>query len=56
MNGPLAPAPKVVAGTAAGALTVILVWVAGLLGLDVPAEVAAAVTVLLSTGAAYLKR
>jgi hypothetical protein len=50
----LTPTPKVVAGGAAGALTVILVWVARLIGLDVPPEVAAAVTLLLTSGAAYL--
>jgi hypothetical protein len=50
------PIPKVVAAGFAGAVTVILVWVAGMLGLEVPEEVAAAVTALLATGAAYLKR
>jgi hypothetical protein len=49
------PQAKVWAGGAAGALTVVLVYVAGLFGLDVPAEVASAVTVLISSGAAYLK-
>lgn len=52
----LRPQPKVVAATAAGAATVVLVWVVGLLGLDVPPEVASAVTVLLAAGAGYLKR
>lgn len=47
--------PKVAAGGAAGAASVVLVWVAGLFGLDVPAEVASAFTVLLSFAAAYLK-
>lgn len=50
------PQPKVVAATAAGAATIVLVWIAGLLGLAVPPEVASAVTVLLAAGAAYLKR
>jgi hypothetical protein len=50
------PNKKVTAGGAAGALTVVLVYVAGLLGLDLPAEVASALTVLLSSGAAYLRR
>lgn len=49
------PQSKVVAGGAAGAFAIVLVYIAGLFGLDVPAEVAASVTVLLSTGAAYLK-
>lgn len=48
--------PKVVAATAAGAATILLVWIAGLSGLAVPPEVASAVTVLLAAGTAYLKR
>lgn len=47
--------PKVAAGGAAGAVTVVLVWVAEMFGLEVPAEVASAVTVLISTAAGYLK-
>ncbi len=47
--------PKVAAGGAAGAVTILLVWVAGIAGLDVPAEVASAVTVLISFVASYLK-
>lgn len=50
-----APRPKVVAGTVAGAATVIVVWLAGRFGLEVPPEVAAAVTTILAFGAAYLK-
>jgi hypothetical protein len=49
------PTSKVVAGGAAGAVSIILVWVAGLFGLEVPAEVASAFTVLLSSAAAYFK-
>jgi hypothetical protein len=49
------PQTKVVAGGAAGALSVLVVYVAGLFGLDVPAEAASALTVLISSGAAYLK-
>jgi hypothetical protein len=56
MSDTAAPTPKVIAGAAAGAATVLLVWVARLFGLDVPPEVASAVTVLLAAGAAYLKR
>lgn len=52
----LAPTPKVVAATTAGAATILLVWIVGLLGLGVPPEVAAAVTVLITAGAGYLKR
>lgn len=56
MSAPLTPQPKVVAATTAGAATILLVYIAGLLGLAVPPEVASAVTVLLASGAAYLKR
>lgn len=47
--------PKVQAAGAAGAITVLLVWIAGMFGLDVPAEAASAFTVLISTVAAYIK-
>ena len=47
--------PKVKAGGAAGALTVVLVFVLAQAGVDLPPEVAAAVTVLLSTFAGWLK-
>lgn len=49
------PTSKVAAGGAAGALTIVLVWLLGALGVDITAEVASALTVLLSTSAAYLK-
>lgn len=49
------PTSKVVAGGAAGAVSIILVWAASLFGLEVPEYVAQAFTVLLSTAAAYLK-
>lgn len=51
-----APTPKVTASGAGGAAAVLLVWVAGLCGVEVPAEVAAAAAVLLGTGAAYRTR
>lgn len=47
--------PKVAAGGAAAAVTTVLVWVAAMLGVDVPAEVAAALTTLISFGVGYLK-
>lgn len=47
--------PKVAAGGIAGALTVILVWLLNMGGVDVPAEVASAITVVISFGAGYLK-
>lgn len=51
----LTPVGKVAAAGTAGAVTVLLVWIVGLLGLDVPEEVAAAVTAILATAAGYLK-
>lgn len=52
----LVPTAKVTAGAAAGAVTVLLAFVLGAIGVDVPQGVSAAVTVLLTAGAAYLKR
>lgn len=51
----LAPEPKVVAGTLAGALTVLLAYVADLAGLELPPAVTAAITAILAAGAAYLR-
>ena len=47
--------PKVQAAGAAGAITILLVWIVGLFGLEVPAEVASAFTTLVATGAGYIK-
>lgn len=52
----LAPKPKVAAGGAAGAAGILIVFIAGQLGLEVSGEVAAAITTLLSFTAAYFKR
>jgi putative flippase GtrA len=49
----LKPQPKVAAGGIGGAAALVIIWVAGLLGLDVPAEVAAAIVGLVSFGVAY---
>jgi hypothetical protein len=49
------PVPKVAASGVAGAVTVVLVWALGAAGLDMPVEVAQALTVILSFGAGYLK-
>jgi len=49
------PTPKVAAAGISGAVALIIVWVAGLFGLDVPPEVAAAFTVILAFVAAYFK-
>ena len=48
-------APKVQAAGAAGAITILAVWVAGLFGLSVPPEAASAFTTLIATAAGYLK-
>lgn len=57
MNQPtLRPTTKVGTGAATAATVVILVWVAGMLGVEVPAEVASAAAVLLGFGAAYVVR
>lgn len=47
--------PKVVAGTFGGGLSVILVWILGVVGVDVPAEVASAITALISGLFGYLQ-
>ncbi|ASM62386.1 holin [Arthrobacter phage Laila] len=49
------PTPKVAAVGVSGALTVLIVWVAGLCGIDMPAEVAAAISVVVTFGAGYIK-
>lgn len=48
------PTPKVQAAGAAGAVTVILVWIVGLLGVDIPPEVASAFTTLIAAAAGWL--
>lgn len=52
----LAPTSKVTATGAAGAGALVLIWILGSFGVDVPPEVASALTVLIGTGAGYLKR
>lgn len=49
-------AAKTYAAGTAGALTVVLVWFAGLLGLEVPGEVASAFTTLVSAAAVWRVR
>lgn len=51
----LAPTSKVTAAGTSGAAAVVLVWLAGTIGLDMPAEVAAGFAVLLATAAGYIK-
>lgn len=55
-NADLSPTPKVAAAGIAGSITLVGVWVAGLFGLDVPPEVAAAVTAIIATAAGYIKQ
>lgn len=50
------PTPKVAAVGVGGALAIVLVWVAGLAGIDMPAEVAAAISVLVTFAAGYFKK
>lgn len=46
---------KAVAGGLAGALTVVLVWIAGMFNVDVPPEVSSAITTLIAGAAVWLK-
>lgn len=50
------PTRKVTAGALAGAVTIIGVYVAGLFGAEVPAEVASSVTTVLTFAAGYVVR
>lgn len=54
MASTLTPQPKVVAGGLAGAVTVIIVYVAQQGGLTITPEVASAVTTVISFVAGYL--
>lgn len=47
--------PKTTAAGIAGAVTLVIVFVLGQLGVDIPADVAAAVTTIIAFAAAYLK-
>lgn len=49
------PTEKVQAGGYAGAAALVLLYVAGLLGLELPAEVAAALTLLIAGAGAWIK-
>ena len=51
-----APTTKVAAGGIAGAQTVLVVWILGLLHVPVPPEVASALTVLISFVTSYFVR
>lgn len=47
--------PKIAASGIAGALTVVLVYVLSLANINVPTEVAAAITVIIAFAAGYLR-
>jgi putative flippase GtrA len=49
----ISPTTKVSAGGTAGAVSVLVIWLLGLIH-QVPAEVASAVTVIVSFGVSYL--
>jgi putative flippase GtrA len=48
------PVPKVVAAGATGAVTIILVWLAGQAGIEIPPEVASSITTVCSFITGYL--
>lgn len=49
------PKPKVVAATLAAAITSVIVWIlSAYAGVEIPPEVAAAITTLIAFGAGYL--
>lgn len=47
--------PKISAAAAAGAFTVLLVWALGLVGIDVPTDVASAITLIVAVAAGYVR-
>lgn len=49
------PTEKVQAGGYAGAAAIVLLWAAGTAGIELPAEVAAAITLLIAGAGAWLK-
>lgn len=49
------PVSKVAAGGTAGAVSIVIVYIAGQLGVDLPPEVSSALTTIVSFAAGYLK-
>ena len=47
--------PKISAAAAAGAITILLVWLCGLFGIDVPTDVASAITLIVAVAAGYVR-
>lgn len=50
----MTPYTKVTAGALAGALSVLLVWILGLLGVSVPGEAAAAFTTIFTFAVSWI--
>lgn len=50
------PQPKVAAAGVSGALAIVVVWVAGQFGVDMPAEVGASFATLAAFAGGWLKR
>ena len=50
------PVPKVTAAAVGGAVGIIVVWILGLFGVTVPAEVAGAISTVLSFAGGWIKR
>ena len=55
MSNNYAPTPKVAAGSTSGAAALLLVWILGQAGVDMPPEVAGAAVLVITAGAAWLK-
>ena len=49
-----APTPKVAAAGVSGAVALIIVWIVGMFGVEVPAEVGAALATILAFVGGYL--
>ena len=47
--------PKIASAGAAGAATVLLIWLLSLVGIDVPVEAASAITVIIAFAAGYIR-
>lgn len=47
------PSNKTTATVVSGALVTVIVWIANTYGVDIPAEVAAAIVTLIATGIGY---
>jgi len=47
--------PKISAAAAAGAVTIVLVWALGLVGVEMPHEVASAITLIVAVAAGYVR-